>query len=299
MAVKDQTVAHRGQNGFFEINRVADQRENGSHWQTRPFVTLRRMPVPWTPDEATFLRRFERRWVSVVVDLGALQARIDQPHPTLILLEFALRNPRADGLVSPEEHAPRADLEDALTATMAEAVDGWPVGRFVHAGKVTLAFYGLPEPLRPSDPTHGWEPYTVRSEIREDPGWSYLREDLAPDAAERRQIASLRQVAALKGLGDLTDVDRTVDWTLAMPDDAAAARAAGDLREAGYRISHLSAHLVTATRSHSLNLLTLVDRQEEVASIAERHGGEFGGWGSPIVASPLPNRRRWRPRRGA
>jgi hypothetical protein len=252
------------------------------------------MAVPWTPDWSVFFRQMNGAWVSLRIDVGALELAPDPSHPTLALLEFELLNPRADGLSDAEEFPALRRIEDGLTELMEDAAGAWPIGHLLSGGRSTHAYYCPPSPVRPFDPTLAWDPYTVEMRVHDDPEWAFLREDLAPDASERRQIASLRQTAVLKGHGDDITAERMVDWTITLPDDAAVARAAEDLAAAGYRVAHPAGLVVEATRSHSLDLNTLVEHQEQVAEIAERHGGELDGWGSPIVSSPPPARRRGR-----
>ena len=254
------------------------------------------MPLPWTPDDAVFFRPTdEGAQASIIVDLAALEVEPAPSHPMLVLHGFRLQHPRPDGLCAREEHEACTRVEDRLTALMRDALDGWPVGRVTVGGEVLVAFYGLAEPVRAVDPSQGVEPYTVRSTVEEDPDWSYLRDVLAPDAAERRQIDSLRQLSVLVGQGDHPEAERDVDWTITAADEGAAASIAGSLSAAGYHVSHRAGCVITATALHALELGALLDRQEEVASIAERHGGRYDGWGAPIVDSPPPSRRRgWR-----
>jgi hypothetical protein len=220
--------------------------------------TLSGVSVPWTPNLATFFRPTgEGGQASIIVDLGALEVAPVASHPTLVRLVFALQNPSPDGLLVAEEREASRKL-------------------------------GLREPLRPWEPVQGWEPYTVRSKTQDDPGWSYLHDVLAPVAAELRQIASLRQLHALRGHGDDPLARREVDWTITVPDDPAAAAVAHSLRTSGYRVTHPAALVVTGTAVHSLELGTLLDRQEELAALAERHGGELDGWGAPIATSSSP-----------
>jgi hypothetical protein len=252
--------------------------------------------VPWTPNLATFFRPTDKGGqASIIVDLGALEVEPVASHPTLVLLVFALQNPRHDGLLVAEEREACTKLENALIGLMSEAIDGWSLGHIIVGGDVILPFYGLREPLRPWEPLQDARPYAVRSKTEDDPDWSYLHDVMAPVAAELRQIASLRQLHALRGHGDDPHAQREVDWTITVPDDPAAAAVAHSLRAGGYRVTRPAALVITATAVQSLELGPLLHRQEELAALAERHGGELDGWGAPITTSSIPpaRRRRW------
>jgi hypothetical protein len=247
------------------------------------------MSVPWVPSWGVFVRT-EPGLMSIRVDQGAIAAGPDASHPVLVLLEFGLLDPRPDGLSTTAEHEAIRGLEDRLSERVREAVDGWPVARMLTAGRVTLCFQAVAAP-EPGDPAVGWAPYTVELASHMDSRWGFLCDYLAPNAAEQRQMATTQQMHVLRGHGDQLATERPVDWTITLPDAASVKSAAAELGLAGYRVSQPGDLTVTGTRSHNLELLTLVEFQEQVAAIAARHGGEYDGWGSPIVTTPP--RRRW------
>lgn len=121
---------------------------------------------------------------------------------------------------------------------------------------------------------------------------------LSEQLAHQRKLTA-QQLEQRRGMSDQLDAARTVDHSGVFPDTESASGASSELAALGYgtRISEeqgyvlLEAQKVTPIDPENAEKFT-----EEVLTMYHRSGGDYDGWGAPIV-SPQPdntaNGRSW------
>jgi hypothetical protein len=180
--------------------------------------------------------------------------------------------------------------EDAI-AEAATSAGLTYVGRLRNAGDWQLTFYG------PSGKKEALEEIVVRLRgkrgyrigSKEDAEWRYYHEFLSPDEERWQWIRNRRVVQALANAGDHHAAPRPVDHYIyfegARGRDAfaAAARAKGFVAEPTDEGSRKRPHGVHLVRNDPVALGHIHDVVMELSKLAEDHGGDYDGWGAPIV----------------
>lgn len=122
--------------------------------------------------------------------------------------------------------------------------------------------------------------------------------DISQQLANQRQLA-IQQLDQRCGMSDELDVPRAVDHSGLFPDNESAVKASHELAALGYTTDIeddedyvlLEAQKVTAVDAETVEKFI-----EEVLTVFHRYGGEYDGWGAPIVSSALAAaapRRSW------
>lgn len=240
-----------------------------------------------------YLCRMEGMPASIMVDLGIAERAPLADKPTLLCVRVPLREPRDDGLIHSEESEQLRAIEETLRVALDDAD---MVGRLTWNGIREFFFYAPDESSLEAAArrlARDHEGYRVLVRHEPDPDWSTYQRFLYPDAAEWRWIKNRHVVEQLAQHGDDNDTPRPIDHHVAFP-DADARRAFADAAEQlGFSVDGIDEaasdgsfrlHLVRedpATMQH-IHGITL-----ELSDLAERHGGDYDGWGCPVMKATV------------
>ena len=107
--------------------------------------------------------------------------------------------------------------------------------------------------------------------------------EISEQRALDAQILGIRMEA-----GDVPELEREVDHTIEFPRKAKAVAAAHELHAAGYRVQLDSTGIFQVTATASIDSAVTADVVDQTSlwmiDLANRHGGEYGGWGSVIAS---------------
>ena len=228
------------------------------------------MTTPWEPNFGFYLTTLDEHPASFVVDLNAEPT---ESHSLRLQLRVPLRPPRDDGLRDaaeflfyvPSEHGPLLDDLEALLGPVA--------------------------------------PYEVEYLAAEDPDWGMHTEFLFPDAYSLQSIANRTLLEQLEKAGDVMSVARTIDHLAFFESAAQANEAASRLKAAGFSTDELATREDDRVGLQFHRDDALSDGQAdafvaEVLDIMGPLGGEYGGWGCPVVTTepqPVCHRNASRP----
>ncbi|MBX3125820.1 MAG: DUF695 domain-containing protein [Polyangiaceae bacterium] len=236
--------------------------------------------------------------------------RVDDA-PASIFLNFAYRTSRPAGLdtlyyaglqiLDAADHGMGSEADAKLLWELEERITDAAasvglcfVGRLRNHGDWQLTFYGpkereaeleqrVVEALADTD-----RGYRVGSKPDED--WSYYEDFLLPDAERWQWIMDRRVVAQLREAGDDHSVPRPVDHFVHFADARrreaflSAARALGfDAQEGATDDGAALPYGAALVRKDKVELDAIHEVVMTVLELAEEHGGEYDGWGAPIV----------------
>jgi len=231
----------------------------------------------------------------IYLNVGASDA-IDSAPKDLAKIRLAYKSPREDGLPTSAEFDAVSAIEDRIEEFAGKAAD-WYVGRITVAGHRVFYVY-----------THqaekAWKTFVDR--LAEDTGYQFqlahsadpehkgYREELYPTEDDWQVIEDLRVIEQLENRGDAVSQPRKVEHWAYFKDEASASAfaqwAAGDrftlaakpaqkTQDGTYRVRlfHHGTMQIDDISSHTIAL------RRKAAEL----GGEYDGWESPVVESPM------------
>lgn len=234
--------------------------------------------------------------------------------PASILLNLAFHNARPTGadtlyyvglqILDHGEHGLGTNTEaeslmqvEAALVSAAAKMELTHVGRVRHDGDWQLAFYGatglepqLEEALIASLQGHE-RGYRIGSQA--DPDWRYYREFLTPSTTQLRWMLNRRVVQSLLEHGDELSQPRKVDHYLWFPTASERAAFENAAKELGFTVEDerqlddeverpFGAHIA---RVDPVELESIHEIVIELIALASHQGGEYDGWGAPVVRS--------------
>ncbi|MEK0156303.1 ribonuclease E inhibitor RraB [Arthrobacter oryzae] len=111
---------------------------------------------------------------------------------------------------------------------------------------------------------------------------------LSEQLAHQQQLAT-QQLEQWRGMSDQPGAPRPVDHSGVFPTRESATEASHELVTSGYgtRISDDQGYvLLEAQKVNAIDAETVQKFTEEVLTIFHRFGGDYDGWGAPVVDSP-------------
>lgn len=237
--------------------------------------------------------RIDDRPASIALDLGIAAAVPDGDRPWLISVRLPMQRPRAeDGLSSSEESPILNALEDRLNVVLAEAAGAEPIGRLTWNGLRELFYQGrtdagVDDALNAF--AHAHPDREVLWQTQSDPDWSHYREFLYPSPGQMRWIEDRHVVDELRKRGDQLDVPRPVDHYVYFDNAGARDRFLAAASGQGFRGEQTKAkkgerrHGAHLVRADPVELHHIHEVALDLAELAETHGGEYDGWGCPVM----------------
>jgi hypothetical protein len=240
---------------------------------------LARARPPWTENWAVYPGEVDDQLAMFLVDLGAVEAAPVAELPVRLDVEvrFAARD---DGMPADGALPGVQRLEDVVAAE-ARRYAGTYVGRVIAGGACHYTGYLPAAPGRPlALPRDDFAPVVT---VHDDPKWSHLRDQLAPDTWQRHVIGDLLVVRALMEHGDALERDRPVEHVASFPEPGSAQAAAAELRVDGFQVrvgpGRRGRSFLEAIRRDPVTPPQVHAVTWSVREIVDRHGGEYDGWG--------------------
>jgi hypothetical protein len=221
----------------------------------------------------------------VTVDLGAVEHGAVSTHPKWLGVRIQLQRPRDNGLAGAEEAPALNALHDRLDRELVIAADGLFVVRFVTDGCLFLGYYVLAVPDRLPGLTDAYEPYHPTPFIRDDPEWSILFDNFAPDEFQTQLIRNARVLQQLQSRGDSPRAKRKVDHVIVLPAGPVPAGLLDRLRRSDYAIDgvHERGDETVLSFSREDDLTNDIELTSGPFDLAKEFGGRYDGWGAPIT----------------
>lgn len=226
---------------------------------------------------------------SIFVDLGiAAEAPLGGfPHMGYVRVEML--RPREDGLSSQEEFSDLCALDDDLTARLAAAGGAIYVGRNTSGGCRDFYFYAADATQFTSAAEAAVARHpSYRCEIgsRPDPAWTVYFDFLSPSDDDRQRMASRGVREALERHGDVLTEARPIDHRAYFRSRDAAAALFARLERDGFQVQLPKAvdegeFAIDFVRADSP--ADMDDVAVTVARLVRELGGEYDGWGCPVV----------------
>jgi regulator of RNase E activity RraB len=237
--------------------------------------------MSWEPCFEFYLTQLDGAVATIVVDL---HARPIPTHTHCVVLTASLKHPRADGLRDERELEAMGQLEDALVEKMT-SLDALYLGRAVTRGEVRFVFYARGELEQAPTSLSG---YALSVKSAQDPAWDTFARVLFPNLLELQHIFNRRLLTQLESSGDVLTAPRVLDHHALFDSERAAMTASAELAALGYSVD---APAKNEDARYSLEFHRedpLADGRvdavcTEVLGVVTRHGGEYDGWGCPIV----------------
>lgn len=225
----------------------------------------------------------------IALDLGARAHTPVSSHPVRLQFRVKMKQPREDGLRSPEESDALFALEDRLVEAVRTKLEGLYVARAVAYGHTEFFFY-VPTKHREADasvlPETG--EYELEWFAEDDAEWSRY-EELFPDPWSLQTIFNRRLVTQMQEAGDQLELPREVDHVAYFPSKLQATAAAEALRAADFRVEEPQAPdepdapwMLEFHREETCADGEPDEFVAEVFELIEPHEGDYDGWGSTI-----------------
>lgn len=206
-------------------------------------------------------------------------------HPFRLSINWGYQM-QANGLPAEGGLQEISNLEAQLQAQLA-SVSAIFVGHRLSGGRVMCVFYARDAAPRSVSIKTGL--LTKRSfdiHAERDPDWRLYREHLEPTKGEVVWQKALMVQLVLRKQGDRHEIPRIVDFTVVLPDQDAAQTALAEAEAAGFTHSpdpNSDPLVLELQRQTAVTREALVPQLIALTSLAEKHGGTFDGWGSPIA----------------
>jgi len=211
---------------------------------------------------------------------------------TLYFSRIDMLDPDEHGMGSKQEADALFEIEDLISNEVL-AMGMLNVGRLRNDGGWQLTFYGpegqeeqLAEACRLA-----LGPRTFSTDSKTDSEWNYYNDFLYPDRERMHWIANRRQVETLVEHGDVIEAERPIDHFVYFLTPESRAQFVASLPSNGFPESQAQEHsgdvkdpyIVQVIRTDTVELGHLHDVVMDLANLAEKYGGDYDGWGAPIV----------------
>jgi len=249
---------------------------------------------PMAEDWDSYFTLFENHPATVFVDLALEELAPDARRPWLARVAVALKFPREDGLSDDSETETLYAIEDALFAALAGECHARYAGRITGDGRREHFYYAQSnEHLEQAAARAmaGFPQYEFATKVEHDAGWRMYQEMLCPSDLERQTIHTRRLVEELELAGDDLRRPRDIDHWLYFTTHAAREALLAQVLPEGFRaecflVDQPEAELrygLKLTRADSAELDAIDPLATDLFLRAEQAGGEYDGWGCPVV----------------
>ncbi len=211
---------------------------------------------------------------------------------TLYYGRIDMLDPDDHGMGSKNEAEVLFRIEDVITGVLAQ-IGLVNVGRLRTDRGWQLSFYG-DEGLEPQLDRAFSDALSERSYAigaQPDPEWSYYHEFLYPDRERLQWITNRHQVQTMLEHGDDVEAERPIDHLICFNTPESRDQFALSLESNGFSNYSKKEHsgepgdpyMVEVMRADAAELGHIHDVVMDLAILAEKFGGDYDGWGAPIV----------------
>jgi uncharacterized protein (TIGR01619 family) len=233
---------------------------------------------------------------SFFVDLGQAGSSPEPQRPHLLRVSVRLQVAREDGLSDDEETETLYSIEDGLFAEIGHGLRARYVGRVTSQGRRDYFYYGASAKGFPEAVARvfaGFPQYEYACGDGDDPEWEIYFNLLHPGALDMQTIQNRRVVDQLTTRGDDLSQARDVDHWLYFPSEHSRDQFIAQVESEAFRTEKFAAEKPDAEfgfglrliRSDRVNLDSIDPLAIDLFIRAEACGGEYEGWGCPVVRS--------------
>lgn len=244
-----------------------------------------------TDDWDFYSARADGKPASFYVDLGAEASAPVEALPHMAYLRLRMQQPRDDGLSSQSEFDQLIAVEDKLEASLCNDLTAY-VGRNTSNGCRDFYFYvSAPDTwsARAAAAMKSFPDYEFQTGVREDPEWSTYRNFLLPSPWDRERIQNRRVCEQLEQHGDKLSASRAIDHWAYFSNAASATAFIDEVRPLGFQLKEEPRHDeerdaigVHVARVDVPSPRGIDEVTRPLFEAAQRHGGEYDGWGCSV-----------------
>jgi hypothetical protein len=246
-----------------------------------------------TDDWDFYALRVDDAPASIFVDLGIQSAAPLASHPNMAYIRLTMNRPRQDGLSSREEFDALIEVEKQIEASLCGEDVGY-VGRNTSGGYRDFYFYTSTVQdwqSRVDCALSPFQDYEYETGTRHDASWSTYFDFLLPGKVDRQRIENRRVCQELERHGDTLTAQREIDHWSFFPTQEALDAFLRDATAQGFQPRGLP-RLMDGELPYGIQVWRVdVPSYSNIDEItlplheaAERHGGEYDGWESPVEA---------------
>jgi regulator of RNase E activity RraB len=246
-----------------------------------------------TSDWDFYALRVNDEPASIFVDLGIQSEAPLDSHPNMAYIRLAMNTPRPDGLSSREEFEALIEVEKHIEATLCGEEVGY-VGRNTSAGFRDFFFYtsDLPDWQSMVDSAMSrFQDYKYETDTRPDTNWSTYFDFLLPGKVDRQRIENRRVCEQLEHHGDTLTAQREIDHWCFFPTQDSLDAFLRDVAALGFQLRSTphsnEGELTFGAQVWRVDIPSYSNIDEVTLPLfetAERYGGEYDGWESPVEA---------------
>lgn len=229
---------------------------------------------------------------AVFVDMGRAEDDGQSRFPLLARVGIAVHETSDNGLPTMDELNALQDLEELVTERL-EGIKAIPVGAVTTPARRDVVFYlpkgtTVPEKLLADIPAdRRGDPFV---HVEEDAEWGFYFEVLYPSADQYRMMQDQQVLAGLEEGGDDASIPRQIEHFAYFEDKAGRDAFAASAQDQGFEIASVSepseddeAFCVRLYQTIELESDAIFDATQALSIAAEDAGGEYDGWGSPVM----------------
>jgi hypothetical protein len=241
-----------------------------------------------------YFSNVNEKLASLFVDLGIREVAPDPSKPWLLWVWVYFNHPREDGLSSAHEAGTLSCIEDSLTQSVGDAVDGSLVGRITTDGRREFYFYAPCFPGFDDAVTSAMKPfpeYRWDADTKHDPEWHQYLGLLYPTPRDWERIKNGRVIEQLQQHGDPLEKERPVSHWAYFADEVSRDQFVAAVTDLGFSATILEAaddlerphpYGITCERVDkvdwdSINQVTLT-----LFELAEALAGVYDGWETSV-----------------
>jgi uncharacterized protein (TIGR01619 family) len=245
-------------------------------------------------DWASYFCNVNDKLASVFANVGLGSQAPIRSKPWLLWVWVYFRTPRPDGLSDGHEAPTLFQIEDALNLQLGKHCTAIPCGRITTDGRREFYFYGdNTEGFKAAVESafFGFPAYKFDMGIKEDSSWEQYLNVLFPSPRDFERIKNQRLLDVLLERGDVLMAAREVQHWMYFPSEESRALFREEAARAGFKIGSESESTVQGDRPFGLTVFRtqsveqrLIDATViELLELAEKFGGEYDGWETPVI----------------
>ncbi|HLJ09834.1 MAG TPA: DUF695 domain-containing protein [Planctomycetaceae bacterium] len=241
-----------------------------------------------------YLTNVDGHPASIFVDLGMADAAPDALRPWVLRVAVKMQSAREDGLSDSEEAETLDAIEDALFASVGRGLSARYVGRITTQGHRDHFYYGKSSngfSVAVEKALTTFPQYKFALADQSDADWDVFFDLLYPGALDMQSIKNRQVIEQLTSNGDDLSQPREVDHWLYFPSEHSREQFTRQIENEGFRVETLANNEPDAEFGFGLHLarhdrvdLESIDALAcDLLLRAESCGGEYDGWGCPVV----------------
>ncbi len=244
---------------------------------------------------ASYFSLVNNEYASIFVDLGIKPIAPIKKQKKILWVWVYFKNPREDGLSSDQESSFLFKIEDEISEKLKSKYNTTYAGRITTQGRREFYFYSSTSKNYENEISKimsKFSGYKFDFGIENDPNWNQYSNVLYPTPEQHQIIQDYNVLATLEKHGDNLTKSRIINHWAYFKNERTKNQFISEADKLGFKVTEGSltfekknefSYGVTIEREDLVDYKSIVDVTVPLFRLAQKYGGEYDGWESPVI----------------